>query len=296
MIDEREEDEQELEEIEEIEEPEVEVEVEETPTEEDLEARRNLEDEARKFGWRPKSGFDRDPKGWLDADQFLDLPQTQVKKLRDEIAERDKRLENQDQRLNAVAEMQRKAMDRVREQEQRRHEDAIEQVRREMRQAAAEADPDAFDRAAQRERDLQKNYKPVDVEQTPRQPDPTIAQFRQENEWAQDPVLWQEAVRSLDAALEMGASIPSTTAGQIEFAANSMKQRYPHLFQPRQQQQQAPRSRVDGGGLGSGLQRRGPKGADDLPPEAKAAGKDLVEDGIYKNLTEYAKDYWENDS
>ena len=65
-----------------------------------------------------------------------------------------------------------------------------------------------------------------------------------------------------------------------------LRQKYPHLFQP----QQAAASRVEGGGLAT--RARNGKGADDLDAETRKIAKELVDEGVYKNVAEYAKDYW----
>ena len=52
---------------------------------------------------------------------------------------------------------------------------------------------------------------------------------------------------------------------------------------------------VEGSGrVSSGAGRRA-KGIGDLPAEAKRAGEEFVRDGTFKDLAEYAREYWSQD-
>ena len=74
-------------------------------------ARKEIEDAARKYGWRPKGEFDRDPSGWVDADRFLELPATRLKMTNDAKRELERELKNRDERLARIDEHFRRYVD-----------------------------------------------------------------------------------------------------------------------------------------------------------------------------------------
>lgn len=248
----------------------------------------DLEVEARKYGWKPKEEFDLEPDGWVDAEKFLSFPKTQLKMRNDTI--RDLRKEIEEGKKQAAEEFDRikatnkVALERVRKQEQERFDAEMSRIREGKRQAVEVADTDAFDRLDAQEKALKP---PAPVEPQQAGPDPLVAKYRAENEWAQDPALFNDAVQVVQAALNSGMQFADTQA-QLDYAEKAIQRRYPHMFQ--KPETPAPRSKVDPGGMGLGAKRG--KGAADLPPEAAKIAKEFVEEGIFKSVDDYAKDYW----
>lgn len=261
----------------------------------DPEKIRQAEEEARKYGWRPRGEFDRDPKGWVDADRFLELPATQIKQLRDQLKERDAKFEAAEKaRRDDIERLSRTTQtvaERIRQQERERFEQELAGIRAAKRQAAETADVQRFDRLEQHERQVLERAQQTVAEPAAREPAPEIRAYVEQNEWARDPALWAEAVQAVNFMPNMAQATP---AQQLAFAEGTMKRKYPHLFAPLSPPPQAtpPASRVDGGGLGGGA-RRG-KTAADLPSDVRAVGQGFVKDGTFKNLEEYAAAYFED--
>jgi ABC-type branched-subunit amino acid transport system ATPase component len=72
-----------------------------------------------------------------------------------------------------------------------------------------------------------------------------------------------------------------------------IRQKFPEKFgeTPRQNTYQQPHAaQVEGGQRGGA--NGSARGVNDLPPEAKQAGNKFVTQGLYKDLKEYAADYW----
>ncbi|WP_386681846.1 hypothetical protein [Loktanella sp. R86503] len=246
--------------------------------------REQLEAQARKYGWRPQSEFDRAPASWVDADRFLELPATNVKVLRDEMKQRDEDYKRQIEEVTRGTKM---AVERVRAQEQQRYEADLAAIRAAKREAVDMADVKAYEAAEQREQAL----KAPDAQAQPTQPDgpqvdPYVQEYASANDWLKNPILFDTAKRLIDAnpaALQMGAK------DQLAYAETEIKRMYPGYF-PAQQQAPARASRVDSGGLGTG--RRQGKGADDLPADVRRVAKEFVQEGVYKSVDEYAADYF----
>lgn len=269
-----------------------ELEVDAQPSEEELAAQKEAEDEARKYGWRPKEEFDRDPEGWVDASRFLELPSTNVKMLRDTKRELEGQLadlkKSQTEEISRIQAVSKKATERQLEREKAAYEAKLRELQAGQRKAVEEADTEAFDNLRALEAEHRK-HEPQPEPEMPGQPqqqpqiDPLISSYVEQHEWAKNPLLWGEATQAVEYGLRSKQIQPDNTQAQIDYAESVMKAKYPHLFAK-------PESRVETGGLATGAPRN--KGVDDLPADAKRIGKEYVEDGVYKNMAEYAADYW----
>lgn len=247
------------------------------------------EAEARKYGWRPKEEFDRDPEGWVDAARFLELPSTHKKMLRDELRETKQEMAD---RLARLEKANKAAMERALEAQKAQYEAQLHQVRAAQRKAVEDGDTAAYDRLEIYERDLLKRAPtPARAEEQKPAPDPYVEQYRgsQAGQWLNDPYLYARAAEIID--LSKGAA-GATAADQIAYAEARLKEFYPQKFAPAQPAKPA-QARVDGGGLASGKRR---SDVDRLPPEAVKAAKEFIEEGYIKSLEEYAKSYWESES
>jgi hypothetical protein len=268
-----------------MEESQIEEHQDDAPTPEEVEAQKAAEEEARKYGWRSRDEFDREPAGWVDADRFLELPQTHVKMFRDENEALKGELGGVKEQLERIGSVQREAVRIARDQERQRYEEELTQITQQQRRAVEEANPEAFDALEQQKQDMQKRA-PLPEQQQP-DVDPAVVKYHQDNEWAQNPVLWREAVEAIE---HLPPDRRGTAEQQLEFAEKTMRLKYPHMFQEKQlAQPQA--SKVDGGGLGLG--RKMGKGVNDLPSDAQKVAREMVEDGIFKSVDDYAKAYWE---
>lgn len=279
--------EQEMEELEEVEERDDLEEVEpEGPSEEELQARKELEDEARKYGWRPKDEYNRDPEGWVDAEKFLEFPQTRVKMLQDTRKTLEQELKERDERLARMEGMTKVVADRIRKQEQENFHRQLQQLENAKRHAAEEGDMDRYDRFAEQQRKLKPPE--FDEPQAAPQIDPELQAYMQSDEgaWLQDQRAGALAYQTIEGD-RLAQLLPPVE--QAKWAAKRVKEYYPSLFPEPVQRPQA-RQTVDPGGLAGG--RKSGRGADELPPEARQAAKDYVSEGIYKSVEEYAKDYW----
>ncbi|HEX4922361.1 MAG TPA: hypothetical protein VFV92_16675, partial [Candidatus Bathyarchaeia archaeon] len=76
----------------------------------------------------------------------------------------------------------------------------------------------------------------------------------------------------------------------LDMALEQLKEEMPEKFSNTRRQNGSP---VSGSSetASSGSRSRGPS-ARDLPAEAKAAGERFVKQGLFKDLNEYAKDYF----
>lgn len=237
-------------------------------------------EEARKYGWRPKEEFDRDPKGWVDAKRFLELPSTEVKRLRDENKRKD---EDYEARFKRLDESNKAAMQRAIELQKAEYQREMEALRIKQREAVENADPEAFDALEAQRAKLRPPQETVE-----QGPPPELEAYRNSDKgkWLNDPILRDMGAR----AIHLAGMDSAPVAKQIEYAEQQVRQYFPHIFQAPDPAPQ--RSKVDGGGMGAAPNR---KGVTALPAEARAAAKEFVEMGLYKSMDEYAADYWKQE-
>jgi len=240
------------------------------------------EEEARKYGWRPLSEFRGNKDGWVDAARFLELPSTQNKQLRDELKST---RETFAERLDRLDNANKAAMRRAMENQKAEYEREMEALRTRQREAVESGDVETWDRLEQQRNRMQPPT------QQPDGPPPEVEQYAQSEagKWVNDPVLKRIGAE----AIQSGGMVGRPVSEQLAYAEKHVRQYFPHMFQQQAEQPKQPRNRVDGGGLG-GAQRG--KGVNSLPAEARAAGKEFVEAGIYKSLDDYAKDYWSQEA
>lgn len=248
-----------------------------------------IEEQAKKYGWRPKEEFDFAPENWVDAERFMEFPQTQVKVMRDEMqgiservaqdvsAKKDAEYAERFARLEAASTS---ALKKQRED----HEAKIAQLEAQKRKAVEESDTETYDQLTQQQKDLapppeQPKPEPVDIG----------AQYGEQHPWVKDSYLFNQALQIVGVALNNG-DLPRRPdlPGQLAFAEERLKDLFPHKFAtPAPEKPKT--SKVDGGGLAT----IGGKGANALPEEARKQGQEFVDMGIFKDLDAYAKSYFE---
>lgn len=241
-----------------------------------------VETEARKYGWRPKEEYDRDPQGWVDAKRFLELPSTDNKKLRDELRERDKTYQ---ETLSRIERASKAAMERARQQERERYEEKLRDLSNRKLEAVRNADDEGYQQLSRQEEQLRQNAPQAPVQEQ-QGPDPWVQEYAQSErgKWINNPILRKEGSEAIEY---MPNKAQATPQQQIEYAEQMLREagRLPKPAEPKKDA----RNMVDPGGLAGGRKQ---KGVAALPSEARKHGKDFVEQGIFKDLEEYAKAYW----
>lgn len=253
----------------------------EAPDPERDEALEALRDEAKKLGWKPREEFTKAPEGWVDADRFMELPQTKVKQYRDREKEWNRREEELNRRLAGMDRILKEGINRTRDQERAAYDERVRELQRQQAEAVEAADLEKYRQAREAEDRLrtqapQPSAPPVD---------PFIAEYREKNAWTKDP----EAVAFAHDIIERtpgGRQL--SMQRQFALVEKHLRETFPEHFPA----EQAPRptiSKVDGGGL-AGL-RRG-KTIADLPQEAQQAYAYLTKEmGLKMTEADYIRDY-----
>ena len=241
-----------------------------------------IDAEARKYGWKPREEFTLAPEGWKDAPDFLDLTSIKYRREKDLRKERETELAGLREQVGKIATLTERQI-AAREAEIRREYEAKFAEAQRAKEAAVEtADVEAFREA---EAEQQRLLRAAPAPQRP-QPDPMLNEFA----WTKDQELVNVGAQMIEYAPHIKALPPRK---QVEWVEKQLRDIYPDRFTPapQPQTQQHTTSKVDGGGLAGGGARA--KGVDDLPPDAKAAGREFVQRGVFKSMADYAKAYHE---
>ncbi len=247
------------------------------------------ENEARFFGWKPSaewqgdkpSGYIENPVEWLDRvkrSRTFTAMETRLKEREQQAADHAKRME-------AVYEMTAKP-------QRERYERDIADLAARQRAALETADTAEYDRL----QSIRAKMAPPEMpqQQAPAAPDVSVKEYVEKNEWAKNPLLWNEAAQAVDWALKTGRTF-ATAQDQITFAEGVMKQKYPHMFQAHQHAaapRPAPRpAPVESGGLAGG--NGGGDGFAKLPADARTAFANMVKRGDFQDNAEGRKQFVE---
>lgn len=271
------------------EEPAVEPEIEQ-PEAEDAqpdEGQVELEQEARKYGWRAQEEYDNPPEGWMEAERFLDHPKTKVKVLRDENRRREADAKSLREQLDRITSLTKAQMESVQRQERERYDARVAELQRAKLEAIQEADPERVTEIERAERAIPRPH------QAQQHPDAEVEAYLQSDAgkaWATD----QEMVRAGYAAVEAHPEVKALPAlRQYQWVERKLREFYPDRFAspPAPEPPAKPRQRVQGASMASATPAS--KGVRDLPADAKKQGQEYVEMGFIKSLEDYAKSYWE---
>jgi hypothetical protein len=109
-----------------------------------------LEAEAREMGWSPKEEFKGDPEKWVDAETYVERGKTVLpivtatnKKLREELAEVNRKLAEQAEQNRVAAENLKALQDSAADMAKLQYKRALESLKAQKKDALAQGDHDA---------------------------------------------------------------------------------------------------------------------------------------------------------
>lgn len=237
-----------------------------------------VEAEARKQGWRPKDEWSGDPDNWKDAKTYVEHGEvkSRIAKLEKEHQERFDRLER----------MNKKAMER----QEKQLKSEIEALKAQRRDAIKAGDVEAvegIDAAIEERRNSDaEDAKPDTPEAKQKAWEASNNWFNSDFELRQYAINWSQFNAERNPTISFDDNMKALDA--------EMRRKFPEQFGAKEKKPAANgHAAVDGGGMLDGIPVKNGKGPESLPPEARAAGQRFVKQGLFKNLTEYAKDYFD---
>lgn len=257
----------------------------------------DVEARARAQGWRPQEEFGGPPERWKPADEFLARADSEMPVLRERLDAMTRRVASQEKDFaDQVRRMER--MNAIALQKQAEQIEAAARAR--ARHAAEIGDVGAVD-AAFKVRDAQMDElretarevmpEPQKPQQQSPAPPPEVEQWVKANPWFMQSKQLNEAARDYHQyLLQKQPGLP--IAENLRRTREAMRRQFPAYFDDASTEESAPRgSPVEGG-----TSQRARQGlANRLPPAARESGSRYVREGLFKNLEEYARDYFAQD-
>ena len=273
----------------------------------------DTEARARAMGWVPQEDFRGPADKWRDATEFVRRGEEDLPIVRERLRDTTRKLTQLEQRLNAreaefqtnyqsLERMTTVALDRQRQQIADSYAAAAraavevgdvtryDQLQRDQQQALQQFDNQSFEAREVPKRQAQQAQQAAQ-QQLPAEEVPIVEGWRQSNPWFLHDAEMNMVAQQ--AHVRIGRENPDLPlAENLKRVTAYIQQRYPEKFNA---QQAAPMrgSTVEGGSRvpSAGGAMRG-KGAGELPQEARRQGDKYVKQGLFKDINEYAKEYW----
>ncbi len=234
-------------------------------------------------GWRPKDKFSGDPDKWVDAKTFLDRNsslQTEVKQLRDRVAEQEEAYAERIKRIEAANERI------IREDRER----VARELSRAKRAAAELGDVDEFDRVEREERDYftrqieaERAERPQAETKRQQAPDllPETQDWLRRNSWFHESQAMQSIALGFYEEAKEGMPANKDETKRLSYVSKKMAEVYPDKFGGGNKN-----SAVESGSRNVG---GGSSKITNLTAEERAACRKFISRGIIKNEAEYIK-------
>jgi len=240
------------------------------------------EAKARRQGWRPKDEYRGPDDKWVDADAFLKRSDEELPVMRERLKKQDRDLADLKGTVAKFAEHHAKV-------EKIAYERALNEVKKQRREALAIGDADGFEAAEERLQEL-KEVKPAATQkEAAKEISPDVQTWVQANPWFQtEPRLAKYAETVCG---ELQNEDPTRDLSDIlKEVAKEVKQRFPEKFA--NAKRSAPPAVEGAGAVVAG---KGSKSYANLPQEAKAACDKFLKQGLIKSKEDYLKYYdWGN--
>jgi hypothetical protein len=240
------------------------------------------EAKARRQGWRPKDEYRGPDEKWVDADAFLKRSDEELPVMRERLKKQDRDLADLKGTVAKFAEHHAKV-------EKIAYERAMNEVKKQRREALAIGDADGFEQAEERLAEL-KEVKPAATQkEAAKEISPEVHTWVQANPWFQSEPRLAKYAETVCAELQN--EDPTRDLSDIlKEVAKEVKSRFPEKFA--NAKRSAPPAVEGATTVASG---KGSKSYANLPAEAKAACDKFLKQGLIKSKDDYLKYYdWGN--
>lgn len=247
-------------------------------------AQQAAEAQAKNLGWVPKDEFRGDPEQWRDASEFVQHGENTLPILRENLKRLHSKLDAQGNVIKDFAEHHKKV-------EERSYQRALKKLKEERLEAVDKGDTQEFKKKDKEIEDL-KQDKPAAAADD-KKPAPAFSSWEDDNQWYgtdEDMSMYADQVGSY-----LNNKNPDWNPAKVYAEVTKrVKIKFPAKFTNARRDLPAA---VEGGG--TGLEDAGGAGGGktftDLPPEAKKAFTDFVEEKLMTkdDKEQYVKDYFE---
>lgn len=254
------------------------------------------EETARQMGWKPKEEFGGNPDDWVDWQEFLDVDQIASPQLRARNRTLGRRLDQAERKAKRLEKDMRDLKGFYERSEQRGYERARAELLGKQRDAAADADIDAYDSYSEQLAELDKEKPGAELQPdiSAEESQKVFMKWHAKRGWYGKDT---QKTAAFDAiAMELGdfRQTDFSPAEYLEEVERMAKEEYPEAFMgDKPQQQAAPRRKSPVGGVSEGRGRQNAETFENLPNEAKAQYTRFEKMGYQLDKADFAKDAWQ---
>lgn len=247
----------------------------------------NIETEARKMGWRPKDEYKGNPDLWREADEFVQRGREILPIVRannEKLEANNEKLAKEIRELRQTITEQKEWNTRA---ERLSYERAIKDVEARQREAVTLGDVEAFDKARDDLKAINKEVETKPEVQANPADDPVLNAWIGENKWyGTDSELTEESIVVAEIVRRRNPNLAG--AEFLNEVAKRVRAAHPDKFEDKTNPKRSAPPAVEG------PTRPAPKGGKtfaDLPAEAKAQCDRFIKNGVLKTREEYARNY-----
>lgn len=245
-----------------------------------------IEDKARRMGWRPQEEFKGDATRWVDAETFVRRGEEVLPIVQAANRQLERALEKATGKIAEMEQTFREFGEHHTRTVKSQYERAMRDLEERQAYAAEAGDVEGVKALTREITDLTAQMSEPKAEDKKPKPDPKLEQaitaFKADNPWFEtDAAMTGAAVAIADQLVKEGVL---DTDAQLAEVAKRIRAEFPHKFEnPRRSAAAA----VEGA---SGQKRSAQKTYSDLPAEAKAACDRFVKQGLLTR-DQFVKDY-----
>lgn len=256
----------------------------------DTEIPGEVEARAREMGWRPKEEWEGDDSGWMDFEPFIERQDKRRAVADPEIKAENEKLISDLASLRRDHAETKETLESFKgwrdKMEERAYKKALKDLQAQQRTAVEAGDTVAFDAAAgEIEGLVDEAQKPAEKRRVNPDDIPAYKDWMKDNGWYNKNYRLTAYANQIAPMISQRENLYSESSEYYDRIGEEVRKEFPEAFEnPKRQRAGVEES----GGSKSGKT----KASADLPADAKKEGARFVKEGLFKNLDEYAKDYF----
>lgn len=230
-----------------------------------------VEDKARRMGWKPQEEYKGDPNRWTDAESFVKVGEERIPVMKENYRKLEDKYQNLEQQVKAQKEYQ-EHMGKL------QYDRAIKDLAAKQRVAVEEADTEAFDAIEKQKEQTRVDYSPKESPTPPQAPQ-EVTDWQAKNPWFNQDFKKTEAAHFYENQL-----LHMPLAARLD----EVSRRVNADFAP--PKEQARRLPAVEGAIPTGSNKKPGKTWNDIPTGDRAKASEWIKRGVMTEA-EYVKAY-----
>lgn len=231
-----------------------------------------IEEKARRMGWKPQEEYKGDPDRWTDAETFVKVGEERIPVMKENYRKLEDKYKDLENKVRAQEEYQ-KHMSKV------QYERAMKELQAKQRRAVEDADTEAYEQIEKQKEQIKNDYSPKQPEQN--SPPREVVEWTARNPWFNQDFRKTEAAKFYESKL---LHLPLNE--RLEEVSRRVEADFPS--QPKQPVRKLPAVESTGH---TGGGKKAAKTWSDIPAADRESANQWIKAGILSK-EEYIKDYF----